>query len=78
MTEDTFTHCFAAPRADAKNNYNDYRRVLIDSANSLAPSHQRITMAACGRECEEFDHVFCQKYCHRGKGFCPHWRQSGA
>ncbi len=24
------------PRTDAKNNYNDYRRVLIDSANSLA------------------------------------------
>jgi DNA-binding IclR family transcriptional regulator len=25
-----------APRADAKNNYSDYRRVLIDSANGLA------------------------------------------
>jgi DNA-binding IclR family transcriptional regulator len=30
------TLCIVAPRADAKNNYNDYRRVLIDSANSLA------------------------------------------
>jgi DNA-binding IclR family transcriptional regulator len=30
------TLCIVAPRADAKNNYNDYRRVLIDSANGLA------------------------------------------
>src|SRR5471032_2194655 len=30
------TLCIVAPRADAKNNYNDYRRVLIDSANNLA------------------------------------------
>ena len=30
------TLCIVAPRADAKNNYNDYRRVLIESANSLA------------------------------------------
>ena len=30
------TLCIVAPRADAKKNYNDYRRVLIDSANSLA------------------------------------------
>jgi hypothetical protein len=34
------TLCIVAPRDDAKNNYNDYRRVLIDSANSLA---RRIT-----------------------------------
>ena len=49
---DTFTHCFAAPVRDAQGisiatlcivapgrcqqNYHDYRRVLIDSANSLA------------------------------------------
>ena len=30
------TLCIVAPRADAKNNYSDYRRVLIDSANGLA------------------------------------------
>jgi DNA-binding IclR family transcriptional regulator len=30
------TLCIVAPRADALKNYNDYRRVLIDSANSLA------------------------------------------
>jgi hypothetical protein len=30
------TLCIVAPRADAKKNYNDYRRVLIESANSLA------------------------------------------
>ena len=30
------TWCIVAPRADAQKNYNDYRRVLIDSANSLA------------------------------------------
>jgi len=30
------TLCIVAPRADAKNNYADYRRVLIESANNLA------------------------------------------
>lgn len=30
------TLCIVAPREDAKNNYSDYRRVLIDSANGLA------------------------------------------
>nr|BFE89643.1 hypothetical protein GCM10020185_01790 [Pseudomonas brassicacearum subsp. brassicacearum] len=30
------TLCIVAPRADAKNNYADYRRVLIESANHLA------------------------------------------
>lgn len=30
------TLCIVAPRADAKKNYNEYRRVLIDSANGLA------------------------------------------
>jgi len=30
------TLCIVAPRADAKNNYSAYRRVLIDSANGLA------------------------------------------
>ena len=30
------TLCIVAPRADAKTHYNDYRRVLIDSANNLA------------------------------------------
>jgi DNA-binding IclR family transcriptional regulator len=30
------TLCIVAPRADASKNYNDYRRVLIDSANNLA------------------------------------------
>lgn len=30
------TLCIVAPRADAERNYDDYRRVLIDSANSLA------------------------------------------
>ncbi|MGE7960158.1 IclR family transcriptional regulator [Pseudomonas sp. NPDC089530] len=30
------TLCIVAPRADAQNNYADYRRVLIDSANHLA------------------------------------------
>ncbi|NVL29117.1 IclR family transcriptional regulator, partial [Pseudomonas syringae pv. actinidiae] len=30
------TLCIVAPRADAKTHYNDYRRVLIDSANGLA------------------------------------------
>ena len=30
------TLCIVAPRADASKNYHDYRRVLIDSANSLA------------------------------------------
>ena len=30
------TLCIVAPRADAQNHYNDYRRVLIDSANNLA------------------------------------------
>ncbi|MGJ7518135.1 IclR family transcriptional regulator [Pseudomonas baetica] len=30
------TLCIVAPRADAKTHYDDYRRVLIDSANSLA------------------------------------------
>jgi DNA-binding IclR family transcriptional regulator len=30
------TLCIVAPRADAKSNYSDYRRVLIDSANGLA------------------------------------------
>ncbi|OLF53282.1 IclR family transcriptional regulator [Pseudomonas chlororaphis] len=30
------TLCIVAPRADAQNNYADYRRVLIDSANNLA------------------------------------------
>jgi len=30
------TLCIVAPRADAKTNYNDYRRVLIESANNLA------------------------------------------
>ena len=30
------TLCIVAPRADASKNYHDYRRVLINSANSLA------------------------------------------
>ena len=30
------TLCIVAPRADAQKNYNEYRRVLIDSANGLA------------------------------------------
>jgi DNA-binding IclR family transcriptional regulator len=30
------TLCIVAPRADARSNYNDYRRVLIDNANQLA------------------------------------------
>jgi DNA-binding IclR family transcriptional regulator len=30
------TLCIVAPRADAKKNYDEYRRVLIDSANGLA------------------------------------------
>jgi hypothetical protein len=30
------TLCIVAPRADARNNYHDYRRVLIASTNSLA------------------------------------------
>lgn len=30
------TLCIVAPRADAKTHYDDYRRVLIDSANNLA------------------------------------------
>ncbi|MNN65228.1 hypothetical protein D3C81_1807120 [compost metagenome] len=30
------TLCIVAPRVDAKKNYSDYRRVLIDSANNLA------------------------------------------
>ncbi|MBB3240060.1 DNA-binding IclR family transcriptional regulator [Pseudomonas sp. Tn43] len=28
------TLCIVAPRVDAKNNYNDYRRVLINSAKA--------------------------------------------
>jgi DNA-binding IclR family transcriptional regulator len=30
------TLCIVAPRADARKNYHDYRRVLIESANNLA------------------------------------------
>jgi DNA-binding IclR family transcriptional regulator len=30
------TLCIVAPRADARKNYDDYRRVLIESANNLA------------------------------------------